>query len=183
MGRLLIGIAIVAAVSAAGDYVWYEIGVEHRMWAGIVHGAVLLTAVGGTLGAATGRAFVGLPMGTVAGVAGALTYYALQPVLRSAAMLVAWASLWIVLALLDGRLVRRAKRSLRLCLIQGMTAALLSGVTFYLVVASLWGRPPAGGRNYAIQFGLWAIAWAPGILAIGQDLGRAKSSQKSEVRS
>ena len=177
MARLLIGIVIVAAVSAAGDYVWYEIGVEHRMWAGILHGAVLLTAVGGTLGVATGRALAGLPMGAVAGVAGALTYYALAPFIRSAAMMVAWASLWIVLALLDGRLVRRAKRSVRLCLIQGASAALLSGVTFYLVVASLWGRPPAGGRNYAIQFAMWAIAWAPGILAIGQDLARGKREE------
>jgi len=174
MARLLIGIVVVAAVSAAGDYVWYEIGVEHRMWAGILHGAVLLTAVGGTLGAASDRTVAGLPIGTVAGVAGALTYYALAPVLRSAAMMVAWASLWIVLALLDGRLVRRPSRSLRLCLIQGVTAALLSGVTFYLVVNSLWGRPPAGGRNYAVQFALWAIAWAPGILAIGQDLSRRR---------
>ena len=172
------GIVIVAAVSAAGDYVWYEIGVRHRMWAGVLHGAVLLTAVGGTLGAATGRTFAGLPMGTVAGVAGALVYYALAPVFRSAAMLVAWTSLWIVLALLDGRLVRRAKRSVKLCLIQGTTAALLSGVTFYLVVAALWGRPPAGGRNYAIQFVLWAIAWAPGILAIGQDLTRKTSNSE-----
>ena len=174
MARLLIGIVVVAAVSAAGDYVWYEIGVEHRMWAGILHGAVLLTAVGGTLGAATGRTVAGLPIGALAGVAGALTYYALAPVLRSAAMMVAWASLWIVLALLDGRLVRRASRSLRLCLVQGVTAALLSGVTFYLVVNSLWGRPPAGGRNYGVQFALWAIAWAPGILAIGQDLSRRR---------
>ena len=178
MARLLIGIVIVAAVSAAGDYVWYEIGVEHRMWAGIVHGAVLLTAVGGTIGAATGRAFAGLPMGAVAGVAGALTYYALAPVLRSAAMMVAWASLWVVLALLDGRVVRRVKRSVRTCLIQGASAALLSGVTFYLVVGSLWGRPPAGGRNYALQFAMWAIAWAPGILAIGQDLTRKTSNSK-----
>jgi hypothetical protein len=177
MARLLIGIIVVAAVSAAGDYVWYEIGVEHRMWAGILHGAVLLTAVGGTLGAATGRTVAGLPIGTVAGVAGAVTYYALVPVLRSAAMMVAWASLWIVLAVLDGRLVRRAKRSVRLCLVQGATAALLSGVTFYLVVASLWGRPPAGGRNYALQFAMWAIAWAPGILAIGQELGAKKQDQ------
>jgi hypothetical protein len=178
MARLLIGIVIVAAVSAGGDYVWYEIGVRHRMWAGILHGAVLLTAVGGTLGAATGRTFAGLPMGAVAGISGALIYYALAPVFRSAAMLVAWASLWIVLALLDGRLVRRAKRSVRLCLIQGASAALLSGVTFYLVVGSLWGRPPASGRNYVLQFAMWAIAWTPGILAIGQDLTRKTSNSK-----
>ena len=177
MVRLLIGIVIVAAVSTIGDYVWYEIGVEHRMWAGILHGAVLLTAVGGALGAATGRTLAGLPIGAVAGVAGALTYYALAPFIRSAAMMVAWASLWVMLAILDGRLVRRAKRPLRQCLVQGATAALLSGVTFYLVVASLWGRAPAGGRNYLLQFAMWTIAWAPGILAIGQELARKSADQ------
>jgi hypothetical protein len=172
MPRLLIAIAVVAAVSTAGDYVWYEIGVEHRMSAGVLHGAVLLTAVGGALGAASGRVLAGLPIGALAGVAGALTYYALAPFLRSAAMMVAWASLWVMLAILDGRLVRRPPRPQRQSLVQGATAALLSGVTFYLVVASLWGREPEGGRNYLVQFAMWAIAWAPGILAIGQDLSR-----------
>ena len=117
MSRLLAGIFIVAAVSAAGDYVWYEIGVRHRMLSGVIHGAVLLTAVGGTLGAAHGRTLAGLPMGTVAGVAGALVYYALFPVLRGWATLAAWASLWIMLAVIDGRVVRRVKRSAALCLI------------------------------------------------------------------
>jgi hypothetical protein len=177
MSRLLIGVAVVAAVCTAGDYVWYEIGVRHRMWAGVLHGALLLTTVGGVLGAATGRTMAGLPTGAVAGVAGALTYYALVPAIRSAAMMVAWASIWIVLALLDGRLVRRTKRSVRLSLVQGTTAALLSGVTFYLVVGSLWGRAPAGGRNYFTQFAMWAIAWAPGILAIGQNLSRKRQDQ------
>jgi hypothetical protein len=55
---------------------------------------------------------------------------------------------------------------------QGASAALLSGVTFYLVVGSLWGRAPAGGRSYLLQFAMWAIAWAPGILAVGQDLSK-----------
>lgn len=172
MGTLLIGIAVVAAVSAAGDYVWYEIGVEHRMWAGIAHGAVLLSAVGGALGAASGRILRGVPTGTVAGVAGALVYYVLASALGFVAMLVAWASVWVVLAVLDGRFTRRVRRPLALCLVQGGTAAFLSGVTFYLVVSSLWGRAPAGGRNYLLQFAMWAIAWAPGILAIGQDLSR-----------
>jgi hypothetical protein len=162
-------------------------GVRHRMVSGIIHGAILLTAVGGTLGAVHGRAMAGLPMGTVAGVAGALVYYALFPVLRAWAMLAAWASLWIMLAVTDGRIVRREKRSATMCLIQGGSAALLSGVTFYLVVGALWGQAPTGGRNYLLQFAMWAIAWAPGILAIGQDLGRKEldqvRSEKPEVRS
>jgi hypothetical protein len=176
MSRLLIGILVVAAVSTAGDYIWYEIGVRHRMLSGVIHGAVLLTAVGGTLGAAHGRLLAGLPMGTVAGVAGALVYYALFPALRAWAMLAAWASLWILLAVIDGRIVRRVKRSAAMCLVQGMSAALLSGVTFYLAVGALWGPAPAGGRNYLMQFASWIIAWAPGILAIGQDLRRKNSS-------
>jgi hypothetical protein len=179
MSRLLVGIIIVAAVSTAGDYVWYEIGVRNRMLSGIIHGAVLLTAVGGTLGAAHGRTVAGLPMGSVAGVAGALVYYALFPVLHGWAMLCAWASLWIMLAVMDGRIIRRVKRSAAMCLIQGGSAALLSGVTFYLVVGALWGRGPVGGRNYLLQFAMWAIAWAPGILAIGQNLGR---KEPDEVR-
>lgn len=174
MSRLLIGIIAVAAISTAGDYVWYEIGLRDRIVSGVIHGAVLLTAVGGTLGAAHGRTIAGLPMGTVAGVAGALVYYALFPVLRGWAMLVAWASLWIMLAVIDGRIIRRVKRSAALCLIQGGSAALLSGVTFYLVVGALWGRAPAGGRNYPMQFAMWIIAWAPGILAIGQELRRKR---------
>jgi hypothetical protein len=170
MAPLLIGIVLVALVSTIGDYVWYEVGVEHRMWAGILHGALLLTGVGGTLGAASGRAVRGLPMGAVAGVAGAITYYAIAPVLGFAAMLLAWASVWMVLAVLDGRVVRATRRSMNQCLMQGASAAVLSGVTFYLVVGSLWGRAPAGGRNYVMQFAMWLLAWAPGILAIGQDL-------------
>ena len=176
MARLLLGIVLVAAVSAVGDYVWYEIGVQHRVWTGAVHGAVLLSAVGATLGAAHGRAIRGLPMGTAAGVAGALVYYALFPVLRSWAMFAAWASLWIMLAVIDGRIIRAVKRPLAQCLLQGCSAAVLSGVTFFLVVGSLWGRPPAGGRSYLMQFAMWTIAWAPGILAIGQDLARRRAS-------
>jgi hypothetical protein len=174
MTTLIVGIVVVAAISAVGDYVWYEIGVEHRMWTGILHGALLLTAVGGTLGAVSGRLVRGLPIGMVAGVVGALSYYALQPVIGFGAMLAAWALLWIMLAVLDGRVTRAVRRPLPLCLIQGASAALLSGVTFYLVVGSLWGQPPAGGRDYLIQFAMWALAWAPGILAIGQDLGRSR---------
>jgi hypothetical protein len=176
MLRLLIGILVVAAVSTAGDYIWYEHNVRHRLWVGVLHGAALLTAVGAVLGAATNRPLAGLPIGAIAGVAGALTYYALATIVSGGiAMLVAWGALWIVLGVLDGRLVRRGRRSLSQSLVQGTTAAILSGLTFFLVVGGLWGRAPSGGRNYALQFAMWCIAWAPGILAIGQDLRRPPS--------
>jgi hypothetical protein len=31
---------------------------------------------------------------------------------------------------------------------------------------TLWGRPPATGKNYAVQFAAWMIAWASGLLVL-----------------
>jgi hypothetical protein len=52
-----------------------------------------------------------------------------------------------------------------------VVASILAGLAFYSVVNVLWGRPPAGGRNYLLQFAAWTVAWAPGILAL---VGRVK---------
>ena len=87
MITIALGILVVALVSTGGDWVWYELGVRHRATAGILHGAVLLTAVGGVIGAAAGRVLRGLPLGAAAGVGGALVYYALAPALGYAAMI------------------------------------------------------------------------------------------------
>jgi hypothetical protein len=54
---------------------------------------------------------------------------------------------------------------------RGVLAAVLSGVAFFLVMNTLWGRPPSTGRNYFVQFAAWACAWAPGLLAL--TLGRS----------
>ncbi len=174
MPTVLIGILIVAAVSTLGDFVWYSFGVEHRMTAGVIHGVVLLTAVGGVLGAAAGRLVAGLPLGMAAGAGGALAYYALVPAIGQAAMIAAWAALWVLLAFFDGKLLRRGARPTREILARGVLAAVLGGLAFYLVVGTLWGRPPAGGRNYFIQFAAWAFAWAPGLIVLASNKpGRA----------
>lgn len=162
----LAGILVVALVSAAGDYLWYELGVRHTMTNGILHGAALLMAVGGVLGAAAGRTVRGLPMGAAAGVAGALGYYAMAPVFGQMAMVAAWALLWVVLAVCDGRFLRRPARSVGASLGRGALAAVLGAAGFALVIGVIWGRPPAGGRNYAVQVAAWAFAWSPGLLAI-----------------
>jgi hypothetical protein len=163
----LIGILVVAAVATAGDYLWYEIGVEHRTLHGVLHGAALLTAVGGVLGASAGRFVGGLPLGAAAGVAGALAYYALRPALGGyGAMIAAWASLWLMLALFDGLLLRRPRRGLGEIAARGLIAAVAGGLAFYGVVATLWGDTPGVERNYFKQFAAWAMAWAPGILAL-----------------
>jgi hypothetical protein len=166
MRTSLAGIAIVALVSTLGDFAWAYFGIQHQATAGVLHGAVLLTAVGSVIGAAAGRPLAGPALGAAAGVGGALVYYALAPVMGQSAMVAAWAALWVLLALMDGRLLRRGNRSTAEMLARGLLAALAGGLAFALVVGVIWGRPGPAGRNYVLTYGAWVIAWAPGILAL-----------------
>jgi hypothetical protein len=180
MSTLLLGILFVAAVATAGDYAWYETPLDPHRWtdkpagiaiAGVIHGALLLTAVGAVLGKTAGRLAAGLPIGAVSGVFGALVYYAITTVAGRryalVAMVLAWAALWLMMAFLNGHKLAEPRHSTGEVLGRGLAAAILGGCAFYLMVSTLWGRPPATGRNYALQFAAWAIAWAPGILAVG----------------
>jgi hypothetical protein len=168
---IVLGILLVAAVATAADWIWYTFGVRHSMTAGLIHGALLLAAVGGVLGAASRRVVKGLPIGAIAGLGGACAYYVIAATLDrrtyGAAIPAAWVILWLLLAALDGRWLRApAIRSSREVAARGAAAAVLSGLAFYLVMNTLWGRPPEGGRNYLVQFAAWTIAWAPGLLAL-----------------
>ena len=74
---------------------------------GIIHGAVLLTAVGAVLGLDAGRVLKGLPIGALSGVGGALIYYLLVALVDrrtyGAAIPASWVAMWLLVALLDGR--------------------------------------------------------------------------------
>lgn len=169
MIKTLLGVLFVALVATAGDAIWYELGVRHRMIAGVLHGAGLLTAVGAVLGWVAGRTVAGLPIGMAAGVGGALLYYAIAAVggrgSGPMAMVAAWAGLWMLLAVLDGLVLRRGARRAIEIFTRGLLAAVIGGMAFYAVLDVLWGSA-AGGRSYPIQFLYWTIAWAPGIMAI-----------------
>jgi rhodanese-related sulfurtransferase len=170
-GSVLVGIVVVAAAATFGDFIWYTLGVRHTMTAGLLHGALLLTTVGGVLGAASGRLIKGLPIGTLAGIGGALSYYALIRVMDGrtygTAIPGAWVIMWLMVAALDGRWLRAPhRRSWAEVAARGVVAAVAGGIAFALVVGTLWGRAPDGGRNYALQFAAWMFAWAPGLLAI-----------------
>jgi hypothetical protein len=163
----VVGILVVAAVTTAGDYLWFEVGVgSHHILAGIAHGVVLLTAVGGALGATAGRLLRGLPMGAIAGASGACVYYGLSSLSVMGAMIAGWGTCWLVLAGLDGRWLRQPPRSFPAILVRGMLAALSGALAFWLVLDTVWGEAPATGRNYALQFAAWAFAWAPGLLSL-----------------
>ena len=169
--RVLIGILAVALVATLADYTWYTLHVRHSMTTGIVHGALLLTAVGAVLGVDAGRVVKGLPIGALAGVGGALTYYLLVALVDrrtyGSAIPASWVVLWLIVAVLDGRWLRAPeRRPWRAIAIRGALAAVVSGVAFFMVMNTLWGRPPATGRNYAVQFAAWLVAWAPGLLAL-----------------
>src|SRR4051812_12262778 len=106
MFKLLIGILVVAAVATAGDFIWFHFGVRHQMAVGVFHGAVLLMAVGGALGWPARNLKTGLVVGIVAGVGGALIYYALaRSISGPTAMLMAWAAVWVLLGIGEGRIV------------------------------------------------------------------------------
>src|SRR5262245_11244003 len=95
--RIVTGILVVAATATVADWAWYAFGCP-GIAAGVIHGAVLLTALGGALGAASGRLLRGLPVGTLAGIGGALAYYgfvaAFDERTHDAAIPVAWVVTW-----------------------------------------------------------------------------------------
>jgi phage shock protein E len=176
-------VTLVAAAATLGDFIWYSAGVQHTMLAGIIHGALLLTTVGGVLGAASGRLIRGLPIGALAGIGGALSYYLLILVMDSrtygAAIPGAWVIMWLLLAALEGRWLRAPERKAWAAVaIRGFIAAAASGLTFALVRNVLWGRPPGGERDYLLQFVAWAFAWAPGLMALTWGTTSAPGHQK-----
>lgn len=180
MMKTFVGILGVALVATLGDYTWYTNHVDHNMFTGIFYGVVVLTAVGAVLGLDAGRIVRGLPIGALAGVGGALTYYLLIALVDrrtyGSAIPASWVALWFIVAALDGRWLREHRRSWREIATRGVLAALLSGLAFFLVMNTLWGRPPETGRNYVLQFGAWVIAWAPGLLALTLNRPGARNS-------
>lgn len=132
---------------------------------------LLLTVVGVVLGDASGRAFKGLPIGALSGLGGALSYYVFITVGDSRpygqAIPAAWIVMWLLLAALDGRWMRAPQvRSWTAVVTRGLAAAITAGVAFSVVRETLWGRAAGAERNYVLQFTAWAVAWAPGLLAL-----------------
>lgn len=171
MLKPIVGVLFVAAVATFGDWYWYTTGVQHRMTAGAIHGALLLGAVGLVLGWIAGRIPHGLAAGVGAGMAGALAFYAIAAAAGRGstiiAMVAAWAAVWLMLAVLDGRWLRsRPPRSWGEIMTRGAAAAILGGIAFYLLVDVLWGHDRETGKNYVVQYFAWVFAWAPGILAL-----------------
>jgi hypothetical protein len=158
----LIGALLMAAVTTAGDYAWFQFGIRHTPVAGVLHGVILLSTLGAFLGLQSRKLAVGALGGVVAGALGALAFYAMWGVIGWPAMFVSWSLVWLGLAAFDARVLRRETGSR--WLIRGLIAAVAGGLAFY-AVSGVWtehGENP----NYGWHFVAWMIAWWPGLAAL-----------------
>ena len=183
---ILCGILIVAAVATTGDYLWYTLGVRHN----ITNGVVMARAAHRRWRRArySVRTHREGPAHRNAGrhrrCTGLLRDRRPYRRIRyGAAIPAAWLVLWLLLAVLDGRWLRApALTPWSEVAVRGALAALLASIAFALVMQTLWGRPPAGGRNYLLQFAAWILAWTPGILILttkrpGRLAGRTRDDE------
>jgi hypothetical protein len=159
----IVGALLLAALNTFGDFFWAAFITAHRTVYGLVHGTLLLMAVGLYLGVLRGRAALGALGGAVVGLLAALSFYALVRLLGMSAMFVSWMALWIGFAFLDAKL--RGSVPPRETLARGVLAAIGSGLAFW-AVSGIWTRHAPGGPNYAYHFACWTLAFLPGFLAL-----------------
>ena len=169
------GALVMAALMTLGDFLWARFISTHRVVWGLLHGAALCLAMGGFLGFLRRRAARGALGGLAVGLAAAAGYYVLALVLGYWAMLVAWAGLWVGLALLDARGLGSGVTT-REALVRGALAAAGSGLAFY-AVSGIWTRPRPGGPSYPYHFACWTLAFLPGFLALLGPRLRARATR------
>jgi hypothetical protein len=160
---VIAGTLALAALNTFGDFLWARFVTRHRTVLGLVHGTVLLLALGLVLGLVRKRPLPGALAGAAVGLLAALSFYALAPLLGWSAMFVSWMALWIGFAFVDARL--RGAGGAREALLRGVLAALGSGLAFY-AVSGIWTQPAPGGPDYARHFLCWTVAFFPGLAAL-----------------
>jgi hypothetical protein len=158
----LIGALLMAIVTTAGDYAWFEFGIRHTWQAGVLHGIVLMATLGAFLGSQSRKVAIGAVGGLVAGALGALAFYGMYRWLGWSAMFVSWSALWLGLAAFDARVLRRDPGTGWVP--RGLIAAVAGGLAFY-AVSGVWTQH-ADDPNYGWHFVAWMIAWWPGIAAL-----------------
>jgi hypothetical protein len=163
MLHALVASLALAAVMTFGDFFWAALNLRHRVLYGVVHGAVMCLFIGVAIGIRTRRPAAGALAGPLIGVIAAGAFYVLAPWLRLTAMFPAWMVFWICFALLQAKLAREG--SLRSAIVQGLVAATLSGIAFYLI-SGIWTRHDPAGPNYVWNFIAWSFAFFPGFAVL-----------------
>lgn len=159
----LVGALVLAVLNTFGDFLWARFVSHHRTVLGLIHGTVLLLALGLFLGLLRSRPLRGALSGAAVGLLAALSFYALAPLLGWGALFVSWMALWVGFAFVDARL--RGAVGARLTLTRGVLASVGSGLAFY-AVSGIWTKPAPGGPDYAYHFLCWTIAFLPGLAAL-----------------
>jgi len=170
----LISAAVLGAIATAGDWIWATFLPDHVTVAGLAHGALLCLAMGAMLGRPLAKPGTGAAAGIGIGLAAAALFYILAPMMREAAMFVAWFALWVLLAFLYHRLANGAL--LRVAVTRGIIAGLASGLAFYLI-ADMWTGWNPEAINYLEHFGRWTFAFAPGFLVLQGGSARAYKTE------
>jgi hypothetical protein len=173
MKNAFISAVILGGVATMGDWIWATFLPDHIAAAGLAHGALLCLAMGAMIGRPIAKAGTGAAAGIAIGVGAAALFYLLAPMMRDAAMFIAWFALWVLLAVLYHRLANGAE--LRLAITRGIIAGVASGLAFYLI-SDMWTRWDPETINYLDHFARWTFAFAPGFLALQGGSARARIS-------
>ena len=163
-------------VSTFGDFVWAALQLRHRMWYGLVHGAVLCLCIGIAIGLREGRLAAGTITGPLIGLMAAAGFYVLRPWLGYWGMFPMWMFFWLLFALLQDRL--GPVRGPHDAVARGIAAALLSGLTFY-AISGIWTQPSPGGPDYLRHFAAWTVAFLPGFAMLFA--GRGTGALRGQV--
>lgn len=159
----LAGAVLLGLLSTLYDFLWAHFEVRHQAINGIVHGMSLLSVAGLVLAYPTRRWLAGFVGGALAGLIGAVSFYAAYPLLGYLyALVAAWMVMWIAFSTLATWLARAPIGTETA--IRGLAAAVFSGVAFYLV-SGMWtdhSAPP----NYLRNFASWTFAFFPGFAAL-----------------
>jgi hypothetical protein len=157
----------IAGVSTLGDFIWATLIPSHEVIYGLVHGALLFSAIGLVLGMFAGRPRAGAAAGGVIGLAAAGAFYLLAPLAGFSTMFTVWAAVWMALALLYAHLGDQHAGSV--VFTRGAIAAAASGLAFYLI-SGIWRPFGPEGWDYLLHFAAWTIAYFPGfaVLMLGK---------------
>ena len=166
MRKALLGAVFVAGVSTLGDFVWAGLHLRHRPLYGLAHGTLLFLWIGLYLGALARHPYSGVLGGAIIGLVAAGCFYLLAPVAGYSVMFVVWAFVWLALAVMTGRILRKEKPlRWKEVVARGIAAAIGSGVAFYLI-SGIWRPFNPKGWDYAIHLVSWTVAYLPGFAAL-----------------
>lgn len=164
VGAALAGTLLLGGLSTLGDIIWAYLDLAHRLQWGLLHGGLLFLALGAYFGCLAGRRMIaaGSAGGLIVGLGGAASFYLLAPSMGTTALFAAWVTVWLLLSLL-WTLLQPSEVYFPTGLIRGLVAAVLSGISFYLI-SDIWLS--RGEPNYLFNLVSWTLAYFPGLAAL-----------------